>query len=151
MVLEDFHLTHPSFEYRIVASDISTKVLEKAVKAVYDEKCITGITMDLRKRYLLRSKNLENPTVRMAPALRSKVCFKRINLTDSVREIEPDLDAVFCRNVLIYFDRQTQEQVVRKLLSKLRSGGYLFIGHSESIYHMRLPVKQVRPTIFQRL
>lgn len=151
MVLEDFYNSNPSFEYRVVASDISTKVLEKAVKGIYDEKTITGIPMNLRKRYLLRSKNQDNPTIRIAPGLRSKVAFKRVNLTDSILEVEPDFDAVFCRNVLIYFDRQTQEQVVRKLLSKLRLGGYLFIGHSESIYHMQLPVKQLRPTVFQRV
>jgi chemotaxis protein methyltransferase CheR len=66
------------------------------------------------------------------------------------QDIEKDYDVIFCRNVLIYFDRATQEQVVKKLVSKIQPGGYLLIGHSESIYHMDLPLTQLRPTIFQK-
>ena len=66
----------------------------------------------------------------------------------SVAEV---FDVVFCRNVLIYFDRETQEQVIGKLCNKLKSGGYLFIGHSESIMAMNLPLEQIKPTIFRRI
>lgn len=152
MVLEEFSLGHP-FSYRIVASDISTKVLKKAIEAVYPLQSIAQVPMPLCKRYLLRSKDKESErqTIRIGPRLRSKVEFKRINLIDDVAGIDADFDLIFCRNVLIYFDKATQEMVLRKLLSKLRRGGYLFIGHSESVHHLNLSVQQVKPTIFRRL
>jgi chemotaxis protein methyltransferase CheR len=151
MVLEECALRHAGLRYSITASDISTRVLERAVKGIYDERIASVIPMNLRKRYLLRSKNQENPTVRIDPALRAKIQFKRVNLTEDVLEVEPDFDVIFCRNVLIYFDRKTQEQVIRKLVSKLRVGGHLFIGHSESIYHMDMSLQQVKPTVFRRI
>lgn len=152
MVLEEFTLGRP-FSYRIVASDISTKVLKKAVQAIYPLQSIAQVPMPLCKRYLLRSKDKEGerPTIRIGPRLRSKVEFKRINLIDDVAGIDSDFDLIFCRNVLIYFDKGTQEMVLHKLLSKLRRGGYLFIGHSESVHHLNLPVQQVKPTIFRKL
>jgi chemotaxis protein methyltransferase CheR len=140
-----------ALQFSITATDISTKVLQKAIHAIYPERSAVDIPMALRRKYLLKSKDQEMPTVRIVPELRSKVLFKRVNLTEDVIEVEPDFDVIFCRNVLIYFDRATQEQVVSRLCQKLRRGGYLFIGHSESIYHMKLPLRQVQPTIFQRI
>jgi chemotaxis protein methyltransferase CheR len=70
---------------------------------------------------------------------------------DNYYDIPETFDIVFCRNVLIYFDRETQEKVINKLCDKLRPGGYFFLGHSESIMNMQVPLKQVKPTIFQRL
>ncbi|MBT1705064.1 CheR family methyltransferase [Chryseosolibacter indicus] len=150
MVMEEFCLQH-RIDYRITATDISTKALRKAAEAIYADRTISDVPMGLRKRYLLKSKDTENPTVRFIPRLRSKVQYKRLNLMDDVLDVDYDFDIVFCRNVLIYFDRKTQEAVVNKLLSHLRPGGYLFIGHSESIYQMKLPVTQIRPTIFQKI
>lgn len=149
MVMEEFGLRH-KIDYKITATDISTKILDKASMAIYPERTITDVPPAMRKRYLLRSKDQENPTVRITPQLRSKVQFKRLNLMDDVFDVDYNFDLIFCRNVLIYFDRTTQEQVVNKLLQHLRPGGFLFIGHSESIYHMKLPVTQCKPTIFQR-
>lgn len=138
-----------TFDFRITASDISTRILEKAQLAIYPERTIAVVPMDLRKRYLLRSK--DNDTVRIVPTLRSKISWKRLNLMDDVLEIDNDFDLVFCRNVLIYFDRQTQEQVINRICQKMKTGGHLFIGHSESIYNMRLPLRQLYPTIFQKI
>jgi chemotaxis protein methyltransferase CheR len=152
MVLEEFALGH-SFSYRIVASDISTKVLKKAIQAIYPMQSIAQVPMALCKRYLLRSKDREGerPTIRIGPRIRTRVEFKRINLVEDITGIDNDFDLIFCRNVLIYFDRATQEMVLRRLLSKLRRGGYLFIGHSESVHHLNLPVHQVKPTIFRKV
>lgn len=74
-----------------------------------------------------------------------------MNLMDSHYDIQGKFDMIFCRNVLIYFDRKTQESVIRKLCSHLRAGGYLFIGHSESLNDLRLPLVQVKSTIFQKV
>jgi len=149
MVLQDASARY-GFDYRIVGSDISTKALQKAVDAIYKESAISVISMEMRKRYFLRGKDKTFPRVRIIPSLRSKVQFKRLNLMDNIFETDPAFDLIFCRNLLIYFDRTTQEAVLRKLAAKLRLGGYLFIGHSESIYSMNLPLRQIRPTIFQR-
>jgi chemotaxis protein methyltransferase CheR len=150
MVMEEFGLLH-KIDYKITATDISSKILSKAIQAIYPERTITDVPVNLRKKYFLRSKDTDNPTVRVVPKVRTKVQYKRLNLMDDVLDVDYDYDMIFCRNVLIYFDRKTQEMVVNKLLSHLRTGGYLFIGHSESIYHMKLPVQQMRPTIFQKL
>jgi chemotaxis protein methyltransferase CheR len=149
MVMEEFALQQ-KMEYRITATDISTKALNKARTAIYPERAVTPIPMNIRKRYLLRSKDVHNPTIRIAPGLRSKIQFKRVNLIDEVLDVDYDFDLILCRNVLIYFDKVTQERVVNKMVTHLRSGGFLFIGHSESIHHMQLPLRQVRPTIFQK-
>lgn len=149
MVLEEFKSQY-RFDYKITATDISTKVLDRAVQAIYPERNITDVPLALRRKYMLRSKDKMNNTIRMTPEIRQRIQFKRLNLMDGSLDVDYDYDIVFCRNVLIYFDRKTQEEVVNKLISHLRPGGYLFIGHSESIYHMKLPVKQLRPTIFQK-
>lgn len=149
MVLQDASVKY-NFDYHIVGSDISTRALEKAVQAIYRESAVSMIPLPVRKRYLLRSKDQTEPRIKIAPALRSKVEFKRLNLIDNVLEMDSDFDLVFCRNLLIYFDRNTQERVLQKLADKVRSGGYLFIGHSESIHAMNLPLRQIQPAIFQR-
>jgi chemotaxis protein methyltransferase CheR len=149
MVLQDASAKY-GFDYHIVGSDISTRVLEKAVKGIYRESAVSMIPLHVRKRYLLRSKDQTEPRVRIVPLLRAKVQFKRLNLIDTMLDIDSDFDLVFCRNLLIYFDRNTQEKVLQKLADKIRSGGYLFIGHSESIHAMNLPLRQILPTIFQR-
>lgn len=150
MVLSEWAGRH-SMQFNITATDISTKVLQMGIQAIYHERNTIDIPMAFRKKYLLQSKDRVNPCVRIVPELRSKVMFKRLNLIDDTLDVESEFDVIFCRNVLIYFDRATQEQVVNKLCQKLRVGGYLMIGHSESIYHMKLPLRQIQPTIFQRV
>lgn len=150
MVLQDIAIRDP-FEFNILATDISTKVLSKAASAIYPARLADTIPADKRKRYLLRSKDVTNPTIRISPLLRSKVQFQRLNLIQDIPSVNARFDLILCRNVLIYFDRPTQETVLRNLLTRLTTDGYLFIGHSESIYEMELPLRQIRPTIFQKI
>jgi len=147
MVLQEFANQHPSFTYNILASDISTQVLQRASTAVYSENHVAPLPLSMKQKYLLRSKDQEKPTVRIIPKLRERVSFLRVNLMDSSWKIE-DQDVIFCRNVLIYFDRKTQIDVVTKLVNKLRPGGLLVIGHSESLHSFDLPLTQIKPTIF---
>lgn len=151
MVLEDFTRTNSRFQYEVFGSDISTAMLQKAALAIYPAERVSLIPGEVKKRYLLKSKNIEKPTVRIAPALRKKVRFERINFMDAILPVEDMFDIIFCRNVLIYFDRKTQLEVLRKLLNNLRTGGHLFIGHSESVYQQDLPIVQVKPTIYKKL
>jgi chemotaxis protein methyltransferase CheR len=148
MVLQEFANHNARFAYEILASDISTQVLQKASLGVYHPSRIIDIPDKLKKRYLLKSKDRINPTVRIASQLRERVEFKHLNLMDRDLDISGELDVIFCRNVLIYFDRPTQLKVVNNLVQKLRRGGFLFIGHSESLHQFELPIKQVKPTVF---
>jgi chemotaxis protein methyltransferase CheR len=86
----------------------------------------------------------------VVPELRRMTHFMRMNLMDASYPVDRDVDIIFCRNVLIYFERETQRKVIEQLCSHLRPGGYLLVGHSESMIHSAVPgLKQVQPTIFQ--
>ena len=151
IVLNEFKEQNPQFSFEILATDISSNVLDKAMKGVYAEKTVEVIPMHLKRKYFLRSKDRQNPTVRVTPQLQQNISLKYLNLMDPVYDIKDKYDVIFCRNVLIYFDRETQEKVVGKLCRCLAPGGYLMIGHSESIANMDLPLKNIKPTMFKRI
>lgn len=138
-------------DFSILATDISSRVLEKAQNAVYPMESASGISYDLKKQYFLKSKSDEKPLVRLKPEIRQKVRFQRLNFMDSKYPVQNPKHIIFCRNVLIYFEKQTQENVIRKLVNNLVPGGYLFLGHSETIFGMELPLKTVGPTIFKKI
>lgn len=151
MTISEFKKDHPGIDFSILGTDISTEILQKAVDAIYKEEKTAMMPMELKKKYLLRSKNRKKKLVRVVPELRKKAAFKRLNFMDEHYPVNESFDVIFCRNVLIYFNREKQEQVIRKLIERLRRGGYFFIGHSESIMGMDLPLTQIRPTIFKRI
>lgn len=151
IVLKEFAARNPGFDFEIMATDLSTKILDKAITAVYGEDRVSVIPMDLKRKYFLKSKDPSSKTVRVIPELRSKVSFRRLNFMDAQYHVDKEFDIVFCRNVLIYFDRETQQQVINKLSSKLKPNGYFFLGHSESITNMNVPLKQIKPTIFRKV
>jgi chemotaxis protein methyltransferase CheR len=150
MVLSDFRENNRDFDFHITASDISTRVLKKAAEAIYNEDRVASMSLTKKKKYLLKSKNNIKRTVRIIPELRSKVRFIQMNFMDSVYVTDTMFDIVFCRNVLIYFDRKTQEEVINKLCTRLKPGGYFFLGHSESITNFEVPLKQLQSTIFRK-
>ena len=149
MVLSEYALQNQGLNFAILATDISTKVLEHAQRATYEEAEITPVSASLRKKYLLRSRDRSSPLVRVSAALREKVTFRQLNFMNDTYRIRNMFDVVFCRNVLIYFDRKTQESVIRKICRNITPGGYLFVGHSESLAGMDVPVKQVHTAVFR--
>ena len=149
-LMEDF-VKNKGLTYSIMASDLSSEILQKAMNGVYKMDKIMAIPLETKKKYLLKSKDKSNPTVRIVPEIRKKVNFFRLNFMDDKYLVDDDLDIIFCRNVIIYFDRQTQEKVIRKLVSKLKPGGYLLIGHSESLSQMNLGIQPIIPTVFKKL
>jgi chemotaxis protein methyltransferase CheR len=151
MVLEEARAKDSRFSYRIFASDLSTQVLEKAELAVYEESKVAALPLSLKKKYMLKSKDREGALVRMKPEMRSRVAFGRINLMDDGYRVDSAFDVVFCRNVLIYFERAVQESIILKLHSHIRPGGWLFLGHSETLAGLSLPFRSVAPTIYERL
>lgn len=150
MVLEDFVADRPGLDYTILATDICTDVLEKGVAGRYPESMIEPVSMARRRQYLMQSKDRSAGEVRIRPQLRSKVAFGRLNLMEEVYPVDRDIDIIFCRNILIYFDKPTQAKVLSRLCDHLVPGGYLFLGHSESIVGLDLPVRQVANTVFRK-
>ncbi|MBQ0052690.1 MAG: chemotaxis protein CheR [Treponema sp.] len=153
VVMQEYLRNNPGklSDYSILATDISSRVLEKAMNAVYPMESVADISLDLKKKYFLKSKDKEAALVRIKPELRNKVSFQRLNFMDSSYPVPNTKHIIFCRNVLIYFDKPTQEAVIRKLVSHLVPGGYLFLGHSETIFGMDLPLKTVAPTSFKKI
>lgn len=153
IVMSEFMRKNPGkiTNFEVLATDISSRVLDKAQNAVYPMESVANLSYELKKRYFLKSKNDEKPLVRLKPEIRQKVHFQRMNFMDSSYPVQKVKHIIFCRNVLIYFEKQTQEDVIRKLVSHLVPGGYLFLGHSETIFGMDLPLKTVGPTIFKKV
>lgn len=149
MVMDDMLSRQRGAGFSILATDLSTDVLQVARRGVYPEEMLEPTPTRLRRRYVLESKDRTARLCRIAPGLRSKVAFARHNLMDASYPVDRDMDLIFCRNVLIYFDKPTQTAVLNKLCGHLRPGGFLFLGHSESIAGMTLPLAQVGNTIFQ--
>jgi chemotaxis protein methyltransferase CheR len=150
MVLDDMARTRSGSEFRILGTDISTSVLRIAKAAVYTREVIAPVPQELARRYLLSSRDRSRDEVRIVPELRRCTNFVRMNLMDTAYPVDRDVDIIFCRNVLIYFDKHTQRKVVDQLCSHLRPGGYLMVGHSESMIHNgSTGLKQVQPTIFK--
>jgi chemotaxis protein methyltransferase CheR len=150
MVLSEYALTHPGFRFRILATDISTIVLEKARMGIYTSEAVEPVPNMLRTRYFMRSRKPDSNQLRVVPELRHLVEFRRLNFMDDDYEIGENLDAIFCRNVIIYFDRSTQERILRKLCRHLVPQGYLFVGHAESLHEMELPLAPVAPALYRR-
>ncbi|MDY6801857.1 MAG: CheR family methyltransferase [Bacteroidota bacterium] len=151
ITLNEFKNNYSYFDFSILGTDISSQILQKAFLAVFKEERIVNIPLELKRKYFLRSKDRMNKTVRVIKDLRDKVEYRRLNFMDEAYNLSDVYDVIFCRNVLIYFNRDTQEQVINKLCNKLKKGGYLFIGHSESILGMDVPLQQIKPTIFKRI
>jgi chemotaxis protein methyltransferase CheR len=151
MVLSEYAATRAGFDFSLLATDISTRVLQTAREAIYDEARIEPLTDELRKKYLLRSRAPGRNLIRIVPALRSRVRFHRLNFMDADYGVADTFDAIFFRNVMIYFDKPTQEAVVNKLCYNLRPGGYLFVGHSESLIGLDVPLRMVASAVYQKL
>ncbi len=151
VVLSEYAERNSSFQFSILGTDISTRVLEKARRGVYEEERIEPVPTALRRKYFLKSKDRSKGLVRVAPELRSLVKFQRLNLMDDDYGLREPQSVIFCRNVLIYFDRQTQEKVLKRLCRNLVPGGFLFTGHSETLQGMDLPLENLASTVYRKL
>ncbi len=153
MVLSDFadRQKTMNFSFNILATDISTRVLKVGQKAVYDHDEIEPVPMGLRKKYLLKSRDKARNLVRIVPKLRSMVKFRRLNLMDREYPVAEPMDIIFCRNVMIYFERNTQTALLHRLCRYLKPGGYLFVGHSEVLQGNEFPLVSPEATIYQKI
>ncbi|MDR3440642.1 CheR family methyltransferase [Telmatospirillum sp.] len=150
MVLQEFGQTQRGYRYSVLATDICTEVLEKGLLGIYPEEMSAPVSEELLRRYFMRSRDRARQEVRVAPEIRTQVRFARLNLMDESYDVDMGMDIIFCRNILIYFDKPTQEQVLKRLCQHLHPGGYLIIGHSEATAGFSLPLRSVAPTVFMR-
>lgn len=138
------------WDFQILASDISTRVLARAALGIYEDERVRDLSPDLVERHFLKGTGERAGMIKVKPHISQMVRYRRINLMDDTFPIKNPLDLIFCRNVMIYFDRPTQAQLVTKFYRYLKPGGYLFIGHSESLQRLEQPFKAVAPTIYQK-
>jgi chemotaxis protein methyltransferase CheR len=150
MILSEYCQKRPRFDFSILATDISNRVLQQAKTGTYEEYRIEPVPQSLRAKYLLRSRDRSAQLVRVVPELRQKISFHCLNFMDRDYRIRAIFDFIFFRNVMIYFDRPTQEAVVNRMCRYLRPGGYLFVGHSESLTGLNVPVSSVTTAVLRK-
>jgi chemotaxis protein methyltransferase CheR len=149
MVLADYFAGHTG-DYCILASDISHEVLAKARKAIYSKECTNTIPTAMKYKYLMRGTGSQNGKYRIVPELRKKITFTHMNLMNRNFNVCTPMDMIFCRNVIIYFDKETNIRLMKRFYEHLAPGGYLFIGHSETLTGVNSQFRLVAPTIYQR-
>ncbi len=151
MVLAEYAERHAGFGFSVLATDISTRVLEQAQTGIYPEQSVAPVPMALRKKYLLRSRNRGDALIRIGPELRARVRFGRLNFMEKNYGVREEFDVIFFRNVMIYFEKPTQQAVINRLCRNLRPGGYFFISHSESLAGLDVPLSFVGNSVFRKL
>lgn len=152
MVMQDLEAQRRDFRYAVLGTDISTAVLETAKLAVYPEDMLAPVPPAKLSRYVMRAKRAgARADMRIVPELRRRTQFARLNLMDTTFPFDRDVDVIFLRNVLIYFEKADQEAVITRLVGHLRPGGYLLLGHSESMIGTSISLRQTAPAVFQKL
>lgn len=139
----------PELRWQVIGSDLSTKVLEKAETGHYQLARNENLSLEFKKKYCLKGYGPYEGSFIVQPELQQRVSFHQWNLLSLPAET-PVFDIIFLRNVMIYFDRDSKQQVINNILKKLKPGGLLFISHTESLFEIRHPLKPVRPSVFAK-
>ncbi|WP_394222889.1 CheR family methyltransferase [Alteromonas gracilis] len=134
----------------IFATDISVSMLQRARRAIYPHSSISSIPLTMRRRYLLRRKTEAADEIKISAPVRQLVNFDTFNLITSSYKSLPVFDIIFCRNVMIYFNAQQRESIIRQFCNRLKPQGLLFIGHSETLNNEKPHLRAVAPTVYQR-
>lgn len=150
MVAHDSLSQHPGIKFEILATDLSMRMLRRATLAMYKPYRVGTVPPELRSKYMKPIEQNGRVYLQLVPELRKTITFGRFNLMTPTFPFRHGFHVIFCRNVMMYFDRQTQESLVNKLADKLLPGGYLMIGHSESLNGISHPLSYVEPTVYQK-
>jgi len=150
IILNEIAVKNRDFQFNILATDISHSCLTKGSRGVYTENQAEVIPLELKKKYLLRSRNSAEGLVQMGPKLRESIRFKSLNLMDDHFLLTEKMDVIFCRNVMIYFNNKLREELVARFEDNLIDGGYLFVGHSESLNGINTSLIQVAPMVYRK-
>jgi chemotaxis protein methyltransferase CheR len=131
--------------------DISLRALHTARMAIYSEESLKAVPAALQKRWFMRSRERERRVVRVVPELRELASFSLVNLSEATLHLGRRFDAIFLRNVLIYFEREMQQKILSRIVALLSSGGWLFVGTAESAEGFALPLERIQQSIYRRL
>lgn len=134
---------------KIIATDIDTNVLDAARKGIYTLDRVEKLDKELIKKFFFRGTGEQQGYVKVRPELQSMISFRKLNLLDVIWPIRDKVDAIFCRNVMIYFDKETQLAILKKMAPLLRSEGLLYAGHSENFYHADAYFKLRNKTVYE--
>ncbi|MGB8168481.1 MAG: protein-glutamate O-methyltransferase CheR [Chthoniobacteraceae bacterium] len=149
IVLAEFARLQGGLDWRIEGSDISTRILATARAGIYAAERVKLPEPELLPRYFQRGTGANSGHYRVKDALRKAITFHHLNLLQPTYPVAREQHVIFCRNVMIYFDQETQQQLVAKLVRQLAPGGYLIVGHSESLMGVRHGLKQVKPAVYR--
>jgi chemotaxis protein methyltransferase CheR len=143
------HMKSSSTDWQILATDLSTKVLKEAQRGIYSHEKVRAVSPDLLRKYFQKGINSHSGSYKVKKELRERIHFARLNLMESF-PIKGPFDLIFCRNVMIYFDRVTQENLAARFHNVLKPRGLFFVGHSESLLGIEHNFKYLSPSIYQR-
>ncbi len=149
MTAHDALSCHPGVGLRVLATDISNRVLERARAGCYEAHRLGTVPQAYLRRYFHATRSSDG-LVQIVPELARVITFARLNLMEAQFPFRHAFHVIFCRNVMIYFDRGTQQSVINKLSRHLQPGGYLLIGHSESLNAIQHTLRYVQPTVYQQ-
>ncbi len=148
MVLDDYFKNKKgSLDTRLLASDISERVLNAAKIGIYGEDRMSKLSDEWKKRYFI---NLDKDRYQVVPQLKKEVVFRKFNLMEPVFQFKRKFHLIFCRNVMIYFDAPTRTALANRFCQSLLPGGYLFIGMSESLLNSKTDLEYVKPSIYRK-
>ena len=148
MILKEYFGSKPgNWDTRVLATDISQNALRAAADGIYDEESLSAVPAAWKQKYFKRTN--EPGVYQVADILKSNVIFRTFNLMDPIR-FKLKFDVIFCRNVMIYFDQQTKDALVQRFYNATVPGGYLFIGHSESLNKATTPYKYLMPSGYRK-
>ena len=150
IVVKEFIKNNPSWDIKILATDLDTNVIEIAANGIYDMEKITGVSEQRFNTWFCQGSGEYAEKVKISKQLKSLITFKPLNLLQPFPFSGP-IDIIFCRNVVIYFDKATQRQLFDKFANIQDNGGYLFIGHAESLYNVTSRYKLLENTLYQKI
>lgn len=148
MLLAKYLSAEDGWDARLLATDISNRVLDKACKGIYDSERSSDIPKDLLRRFMLQGFDDRQGQMKVQVSIQGMVEFRRLNLSQEPYPVEGPFDAILCRNVLIYFDAASKQKVVANLVGHLAAGGLLFVGHAENLTSLSAQLRSVEPTIY---
>jgi len=150
MVVHQLMQKYPQLSLKMLATDISGQILEKAKVGIYPPERLKNIPKSYVRQYFRKITRAKDTVFEISPELKTLITFAHFNLMSPQYPFKYGFDYVFCRNVMIYFDRQTQLAVVNKIAQHIRPGGYFIVGHSESLNGLKHSLKYVKPTIYMK-
>ena len=149
MILEDcFGSQFPAWDKKMLATDISTKALEKAVKGIYTEEAIANLPVQWKSNYFDK---LNTGLYTVKQRVKNEIYYRKFNLMSNNMPFKKKFHIIFCRNVMIYFDTPTKNKLIQQFYEATEPGGYLFLGHSEALERTKYGYQYVRPSVYRRL